>query len=315
MVAVPRRKRLTLPLAPVVGLIAGASAALVFALIPGPTLNDLISASGIPAFINAAQPPLNFNGRFILMLGVGGLTALLVWFALFLIVGSRMIAWGTAAASDDHAADGDEPVPVLRRADAHPDAPARRPVFANRDLGTPFLEVHAPHNDVGPAADAVAATPVDRRPLPLKRPPQPIPADLDQPIAAFDPFAARNAPPPPPTPPPSPPPVMAVPPMAGSAPLPIRRPVFEPGERMETFELPRSPAAPQDAAPLPPRAPRAPRAPGDTQATISALLERLEQGVSERAAQAPTPASRSAQGDRAGLRDTLGELRRMATRG
>lgn len=28
--------------------------------------------------------------------------------------------------------------PVLRRADAHPDAPARRPIFAGSDLGTPF---------------------------------------------------------------------------------------------------------------------------------------------------------------------------------
>jgi hypothetical protein len=32
----------------------------------------------------------------------------------------------------------DIPLPKIRRADAHPDAPARRPIFAGLDLGAPF---------------------------------------------------------------------------------------------------------------------------------------------------------------------------------
>lgn len=285
MVAKVNRKRLTLPLAPVVGATMGGVAALAFALIPGPMLGNLVLRSGIPAIIEAAQPPLNLTARLVLMLGVGGLVAVLTWFALFLLIGSRTLALGGDATVDESDA-----VPVLRRADAHPDAPARRPVFANRDLGTPFLDIHAPQSDL--ADEEVAAVPVDRRPLPLKRAPQAIPADLDQPIASFDPFAARTA-------------GHAAPlfPLPEPTPLAIRRPVFEPGERMDTFDLPPAPA-PDPASAPPPRVMRDPLA---TQATITALLERLEQGVAHRADRT------AARND--GLQDTLGTLRRMATRG
>jgi hypothetical protein len=66
----------------------------------------------------------------------------------------------------------DDGVPVVRRADAHPDAPPRRPMTA-ADLGTPMMEV-------------TAANPVT-----LERS---IPADLDQPLAAFDPHAILPVP-------------------------------------------------------------------------------------------------------------------------
>ena len=55
-------------------------------------------------------------------------------------------------------------MPVLRRADAHPDAPPRRPVFANSDLGTPFLDVKAEpivETPIGPILTTFDFVPTD----------------------------------------------------------------------------------------------------------------------------------------------------------
>ncbi len=60
---------------------------------------------------------------------------------------------------------------MVRRADAHPDAPPRKPMSA-ADLGTPMMEV-----GVGAARDE-----------------RPIPVDLDLPLAAFDPKAILPSP-------------------------------------------------------------------------------------------------------------------------
>ena len=77
----------------------------------------------------------------------------------------------------------------------------------------------------------------------------------------------------------------------------VRNPaVIEAGERFEAFELRPPVAAPLDQPPI-----AAPR----TDATIHALLDRLERGVSNRAG----PPSRPGVVD-----DALSELRRLATR-
>ncbi|MGE5721572.1 MAG: hypothetical protein ACM3YM_03850, partial [Sphingomonadales bacterium] len=84
----------------------------------------------------------------------------------------------------DEAADGDESsandwiAPRLRRADAHPDAPARRPLFAGKDLGEPD------EPDAGETASTASEKPaillrnvVD---LPARLPPRPEPAAGDE---------------------------------------------------------------------------------------------------------------------------------------
>ncbi len=296
MVATLSRKRLILPMAPAAGAMIGLAASAVFALIPGDMLGRLILRSGLPAILAAAEPPLGFTARLVLILVGGGSIGLLAWFALFLIVGSRTLAVG----GDPVGEEGD-PVPVLRRADAHPDAPSRRPVFANRDLGTPFLEVRAPH-----ATDPAGPSPASPT-LPQGTALDAIPDDLDLPLSAFDPAAIRGT---------------ILSPPAWPAPAPRvahdqptdRRQIFEPGERFETFELTR--VAPADpVAPLPAERRSEPR---DTQATINALLARLERGVTDRAARPPSPTRPSAREPAAhreeGLEQTLGTLRRMATR-
>lgn len=316
MVAKPHRQRLILPVALLGGAALGLVTAAGFALVPGDMLARVILRSGIPAIIAAAEPPLGITARIVLALAGGGIVALLSWFALFLVLGSRTLVMGSGAAVQ---ADGDtdDSVPVLRRADAHPDAPSRRPVFANRDLGTPFLDVRA-----RPAHEAGLALPPEPAPLPMAHAPMDLPVDLGMTLSAFDPGAIGL-----PIPPmaaavaPSPPQPLVAPSLVS----PAERPqVFEPTERFETFELtpmvrsdPAQPAAaPQPSAAYSPAVSAEPdRQPRDTQATITALLERLERGVTQLDSRAPSPAAKRDARTDDRLQETLGTLRRMATRG
>ena len=195
-----RSQRLNIPVAPLVAALVGGVTALAFTLMPVGILEDFVLDSGIASVMPAAEPPLGNTARAMLILAGGGGIALITWFTLFLVLGARAIVIQRQVEME-----GEEPPLVLRRADAHPDAPARRPLFANRDLGTPFLEVHADrpvHVAADLPEDADHAT-VDRAPAPFifKREPTPrpvivrdIPADLDMPLAAFDPEAIPASP-------------------------------------------------------------------------------------------------------------------------
>lgn len=265
-------QRLTLPLAPLVAGIIGVLTAAMFALVPTALLESMVVDSGIAAVLSAAEPPLGFTARAALVLLCGGGVGVLAWFAAFLTFGGRTIALRRPASNGDHA-------PVLRRADAHPDAPARRPLFANTDLGTPFLEVRA--RPVHLDADDIA--PLVERPLPV---------DLDEPLSAYDPSLLRET---------------ATPEPAPSEPLPLpRRQTYDPSERFETFPL-----GPVDApvaarrTPSPIARPARPtESAGDPSETIHALLDRLERVVGRREPAAASPDA---------IAGSLGSLRQMAT--
>jgi hypothetical protein len=315
MVAFLRRQRLNLPVAPLAGGVIGFVTAALFALMPTEMLEDLVVDSGIAAVLSAAEPPLGFTARFILIFLVGGGVGMVAWFALFLLLGTRSIVV-------QHGSDGagDEQMPRLRRADAHPDAPARRPLSASRDLGTPFLEVHAErpvHMGVDESDDEVIEiVPVEAEPVIEQETlesdddswvmpdEQPLPADLDQPLAAFDPASIPDDP-------------------ADwfPAPAPLRmtprRPVFDPGERFDTFDL--APLVPRPAPPMPsaftPSVPPMPRP--DPSATIHALLDRLERSVAKREVEAPPPPPPPLPlpiRRQESLEDALDSLRRLAIR-
>jgi hypothetical protein len=319
MVAISRRKRLNLPLAPVAAGALAIVVALIFALLPAGILEQMVLDSGIAALVPAAEPPLGLTARAILILIVGGGLGIIAWFTLFLLVGARTVSFSGKSVDDGE-------VPVLRRADAHPDAPARRPVFANQDLGTPFLEVRARAVHVV-AEDVLAAMPETApdliedavfAPAPAPLVERDLPADLDMPLAAFDPDAIPDEP------------IEWFTPPAPTAPS-LRRPVFDASERFETFEL--TPIARPavepivDAAPLllpdlslpepdpkPEMAPRQKRAPDyDSSASIHALLDRLEKGVTRRAPAVASPAPPPQREE--SLQLALVSLRRMAMRG
>lgn len=190
MVAFPRQ-RLILPIAPVAAGLTWIALALLFAAVSPATLDGWANASGLPSLLGIARPPLGFTARLVLILLGGGGAALAVWLSLSLKIGQRAVLVRRQSERTPH-------VPVLRRADAHPDAPARAPISAGRELGTPFLEVSAPVAE------------------------RTVPQDLDQPLAAFDPTAIPATP------------MAPVPSVAPLAKLPPRA---EPVERLETFEL------------------------------------------------------------------------------
>ncbi|ATY32169.1 hypothetical protein [Sphingomonas psychrotolerans] len=293
---------MNLPIAPVIAGVLGGAVALAALAVPMPVLEALVMGSGLPAVFAAAEPPLGFTARAVVALGSGGFAALFCWFGLSVLVGARSVTVGqTAAPASDAVA-----TPVIRRADAHPDAPPRPPLLATRDLGAPFRD--PPAVEPEPVAAAVPARPIE----------QPLPTDLDQPLSAFDPEAVPDEPMPAPV-----------------APPPLRRtsrpPVFEETERFEIFELtPSVRAKPslvveevEESAPAP-REEAITRP--ETEATVHALLERLERGVVRKATAAtPAPVPMSAPVSMSaprverrarprGIEDTLVTLRNLAQR-
>lgn len=274
MVVYPVSKRLKLALTPAFAIAVGACVALACMVMPSSVLEAMILDSGVPALLPAAEPPLGWTARTALAMIAGGGASAAAWLAAFLLLGGEGIVsiplslprlpdgralarWIGRLRPARTVADADASVPVLRRADAHPDAPARAPLLATRDLGTPFLEVRAP-------------APVERD----------LPRDLDAPLSAFDPHAIPEVPAEP---------IRAIAPLH-AVPNPA---VPEDGERFEAFEL--RPPVPQPLSQPPIAAPR-------TDATIHALLDRLERGVSTRTPSGAAPG------------DALNELRRLATR-
>lgn len=277
MVTLTRPQHLTLPPATVAAAIGGGMVALACLIVPSALLEAAVLRTGLPALLAAAAPPLGITARIALALLLGGTAAGLAWLA-----ARRFAADRPVVALDALAAR-------LRRGDVHPDGPPRPPLFAHRDLGTPFMGVHAQEPDPAPEAPFV----------------RDLPADLDQPMAAFDPAAIPDIPLP------APEPVAA-----------LRHPqLIDPGDRFETFELTpirRADADPVPAEPVavaeppPPVSPRpAPQAvvAPETESTVHALLARLERGLAQR-----EQASRSPGPIRTGsLQDTLGDLRQLAT--
>jgi len=278
------RSRIAMPIAPVVGSVVAGLVALAFLLMPIAVIEGMAVDSGVAAILTAAAPPLGLTARlavaFFAALAAGGVT----WFGLFLVFGARTMLIRRGATEDG--------VPILRRADAHPDAPPRRPVFANSDLGTPFLEVKAE-----PAVDFFGDSIVEDPIAPIVvTEAQDVPADLDTPIAAY------RTPDDVPLPDVRPEPEAFVPPVEAPLPepepmpapvlTPVSAPRFAPHERIETFGL----ATPDDepSAPLP-------------QATIHDLLERLERGVARRQPEPEAPREPT-------LEETLDALRALARR-
>lgn len=277
---------MNLPIAPLAAGVLGGAVGLCALAVPMPVLEALVMDSGIPAVLAAAEPPLGFTARAGIALAGGGVVALFTWFALSVLVGARGVTIGGAETPDFHAVA----TPVLRRADAHPDAPPRPPLLATRDLGMPFLDIRSP-------AEPVAEEPVAERTQELLVE-QPLPRDLDQPLSAFDPHAVPDVPMPAPV----------VLPSLSRAPRP---PVFDENERFEVFEL--TPPVREPAPRLVVRSEEAITRP-ETEATVHALLERLERGVVRKAAVAPAPVRVERRAKERGLEDALVTLRNLARR-
>lgn len=149
---------------PVIAAVAGTLAALFVAILPEWRLVVLVEGLGLPSILSAARPPLGMTARMLLALVAGGGAG-------GAILGGLRLAMRFAPLA------GQDGIPVLRRADAHPDAPARRPIRALEDLGDPL--------PMRSRTIVRTAEPGDERTLPV---------DLDTPLAVMDPGAILAAP-------------------------------------------------------------------------------------------------------------------------
>lgn len=232
-----------LPLVPFAALLLGGVSALAVAALPAASLHlPMIEAAGTTPQL-AGLPTLLFAvAAGAIGAGVGALAAR--WFA-------RRAPDSVAASDLDPL-----PTPIIRRADAHPDARPRPPLRAGHELDMPPW--------------ALPKVPVEQEPAAAERD---LPVDLDQPLAAFDPTAIPAVPLPPPVP-------------------PRRERAASAGQR--------TPAS---------------RDLGDrlvhteTDASVHALLERLERGVVHRN---PAPQVRGRVRADRGLDDALAALRSLA---
>jgi hypothetical protein len=165
----------------------GAAAAFFVFAMPQDLFEALVVRSGLGRVLPAAQPPLGADARWAAVAAAGLVAAALVW-TLMKALDRRPAA---SPAYDDVRAPATEPVLRLRKADAHPDAPARAPILASEELGEPL--------DLLPE-DVVAQEPVE---LPgvveSPEPPRPIPSflqpeQLPEPVAAPAPAQQLSAP-------------------------------------------------------------------------------------------------------------------------
>jgi hypothetical protein len=221
------RIRLSL-IPPVGGALLGTVLALAVAFTPAAALDAVVVDSGL-AGLAGARPPIGALGRLLLAAALGVGVGAVGWAALYLLFGTGGVF------AREGGVDG---MPQVRSADRHPDAPPRRPLSA-ADLST---RVDEDDDGDGPLPIAGPAAPIER----------PIPADLDKPLAEFDPRAVPAEPLAP---------ARALPPLATPPPPKPKPAPLAPGERIDSFELSSRHAAESGAS------------------SVEALLARLERGT------------------------------------
>lgn len=296
--------------------LAALAVALIILWAPVGLVEMVVASSGLSEAVPAAAPPLGLKAR-LMLAGFGALMAAGVVSATRRsagrdepprieegrqdrVQGAKTMGFAFSkltALARGRAAANEADAPVLRRADAHPDAPARPPIFASRDFDG--LEIFGRPEG-------------SRRPL----------------VANPEPQSESVLPPPPPSLP------FAMP--SAPAPLSeaeLLKPAFaRPPAAAPAFAAPIAvPSSAPDVAPEPAPAPLPLRSP--TQGlSVAELTERLERGLAQRSratvppvavggviadmpAAQPVPVRNAvAQDTDEALRAALGALRSMAGR-
>ena len=284
-----------------VAALAGLAVAVVAFAAPADLLGNLVTATGLPSVVAAAEPPLGFKAR--IGLGAVGATAVFAFTFLLLRWLERNGARRASQFEEEDTLELEVEAPRLRRRDIHPDAPARAPLLAAHELGEPDFEGEEsfdaraawPSPEPAPAPEPAweeTADPVQRAETfayPSAVDADPVASDSDQASAYAlsqprwpDPVEPEPAPIEAPAWSPSEPePASAeIAPAPHESPLP---PVHEPEQAA---------AAPNPWSPEPQAPPAAnedslaPPAPG----SIAELMERLERGLARRRI-APEPAA------------------------
>lgn len=140
------RGSIDLPLA----LVAGLAVGFVAFVMPADILSRAVEMSRLPEILPAAAPPLGAKAQAAFALAAAGVTIAAIYVLLRLLGRPRP----APTARDWPETEREPETPRLRRSDVHPDAPARRPILAARELGEPDP---APVEDVAAAPETAAA--------------------------------------------------------------------------------------------------------------------------------------------------------------
>ena len=142
------------PLAPVFALMFGSAIAIVIAATPQQMFESAVASSGLGSVLAVAQPPLGLKARLLAVALGFALMAILVWLSVSAV--QRLIAGPVARASDGFDDGFDEELELSAYADSLPpvDAP-RRPIFADKELGAPFMSDAALATMAAPLAPAM----------------------------------------------------------------------------------------------------------------------------------------------------------------
>ncbi|HEX8063197.1 MAG TPA: hypothetical protein VF535_08265 [Allosphingosinicella sp.] len=261
---------------------AAVSAGFVAFAMPESLFSSLVETSRLPDFVAAARPPLGETAR---LAAVG--SAFLLTFA---AVWALLAALSRLPASRKPEVRPDAEAPRLRRADAHPDAPARRPLLA-RDLGEPLDLEDFPE---ARAEEDPAIAPAEPRPLPaflVPEAPQPEPVAQSEPEA--EPAEAEWSEP---------------------------EPLWTPSEP-EWAEAEQAPEAEQPL-PISKLAAQLPEAEEETDQSLSQLVNRIEFGLARKrqalpAADFPPAEEIQAEQEKVGhrLRSAINDLQKIASSG
>ncbi len=145
-----------LPKIPVASAVSGLIVAAVILMTPNSWFEAIVVESGLPTLISAAEPPLGARARIMFALAAALLITVIAWGALSVTIGRKMRQKLEARRiADNEEFDPDVRARALRRGDAHPDAPYRRPIMAADDLGTALddVDVEAVMEEVPEIAD------------------------------------------------------------------------------------------------------------------------------------------------------------------
>jgi hypothetical protein len=129
--------------------LAAASVGFVSYAMPAGVFEGLVGMTGLAALTAYAEPPIGAISRYAIIAGAAALTFALIY---ALLRALERLPSGNRSRGAEVSADP----PRLRRADAHPDAPARRPLFARFDLGDPLVSEQAKAQDAEELPEAAA---------------------------------------------------------------------------------------------------------------------------------------------------------------
>lgn len=132
-----RPQGISLPLASVIAGSIGLGVAIVVGTLPAPLFEGLVMASGLPALVAAAAPPLGLTARMLLTLALALVIAATLYVPLSYLYGRRRLRVRPLRQQRAEVAEG--PVPQRIRIEAA----KPRPIAAHEELGAPFLSVKA----------------------------------------------------------------------------------------------------------------------------------------------------------------------------